>query len=263
MSKMILRVGAALALVSMASAIATPTFAQLAPGARPQQGAARVAPGPNEPVIMVTRSQLTGGLRAPQQGDNDIGVISLSEFRAKYPEQGDAGFFAIQAENGGTCAETGEWIRESIAITAEAGELGEKWLVIRKDLAGLGEDLNKASRARTGGNVVSTILLCGLSLGLYCANAIIQNGAGEYQGQVNTKGAKINKRQSDLNARQSQLNLRATVLTMRMNIGFAKMTSWYCLRYHVDETIGATTYTVGATTYAPAPKPKEVQGYGD
>jgi hypothetical protein len=190
-----------------------------------------------EPTALVVKSDW-GSVRAPQEGDNDLGVMSLSAYRAQYPDQGDAGFYAIQAENRRSCQETGEWIRESIAIMAEADGLSGEWVTLRQDLVSLGSDLNRAANLRTGTNVISTVLLCLLSAGNYCGAAVSGGVGNEIGSRSHLKQSQLNVRQSDLNARQSQTNLRATLLTMRMNIGWAKQMNWYCLKHHVDATIG-------------------------
>jgi hypothetical protein len=228
-----------LALVFMTASLmaGTSVNAQVSAGGLPhRQEAATPDVGP---YGLVTRDALSGGVRAPHQGDNDLGVMSLAEFKAKFPNRGEAAFRDILNENREECAETGEWIRESISIMAEARNEDAELVSIRQDLVSLGEAQNHASWLRRGFGVISGALFCALGAGpKYCGAAVGSLLGSEAMGTASDKANKINRHQSDLNARQSRLQLRATLLTMRMNIGWAKMTSWYCNKYHVDATLG-------------------------
>ncbi|MES2994837.1 MAG: hypothetical protein V4681_02305 [Patescibacteria group bacterium] len=216
--------GAALALIT--SAFALPATAQVAVG---------------DERIIVTGSGLTGGVRAPRQGDNDIGVMGLDEYMSRYPTKGEAGFRLIQNENRSACAQSGEWIRRSIGFIERAGVLSAENQIIRNKLVKLGSDINRASWLRRGANVFTTAALCTVSGGWYCGGAVAAGLGNEATGSAYTKQSKLNRRQSLLNSDQSQLQLDMSVMNMEMSIGWAGMINDYCLLQHVDVTIGSST----------------------
>ncbi len=232
--------GAALALIT--SAFALPATAQVVAG---------------DERIMVTRSELTGGVRAPRQGDNDIGVMSLTDYTSRYPDKGEAGFRRIQAENRGACAQSGEWVRRSIGFIERAGQLSAENQIIRDKLVELGSAINRASWLRRGANVFTTVALCTVSGGWYCGGAVAAGLGNEATGTVYTKQSKLNKRQSLLNSEQSQLQLDMSVLNMEMSIGWAGMINDYCLLQHVDATIGPATTTSSAGTSTRVETPRK------
>ncbi len=253
MTKPVLRVaGTFLALI--ASASSTMAFAQVQdlsaplPGAvSPAQASAtvpaatRVRLDPNEPSVMVTRSELTGGLRAPRQGDNDVGIMPISSFRAAGGT--DDEFAMISDENARACERSGGYILRATQQAATARELGGEWTTIREDLVDMGNQLNRASRIRTGSNVISTGLLCALSLGYYCGAAVLGGIGNEVTGRAHTRQSQLNVRQSDLNARQSQLNIDQMILFTDGMIGWSIMINDYCTTWQSDAIIAGANGT--------------------
>lgn len=234
MSKHALGAGVTLALVLAAA----PAFAQRAPGHHDSgaQASASAPASTDTRRAMVVRDEWSGGYRAPMQGDRGIGVAGLAEFMAA--GQTEADFNRAMDGTMLVCRETGGYVRESIAIMAEAGEIDGDLVTLAEDLARLGDAQNRVSWQRRGFTLLSTGLLCALSSGLYCGAAAASGLGNELSSSQHDRAMRHNNRASQINNRQSRLQLRATLLTMRMNIGWSKMIHGYCLQYHPDQTLG-------------------------
>lgn len=240
-----------LAGVALVSASISPTVAQaqIAPGAQsgpvnayPASPAATpVAQAAPEQMIAVTRDHLTGGVRAVRPGDNDRGVISLEKYMLQYPEEGEAGFRAIQRENEESCTDTGGIVRESIAIAEEAREIDVDLGDLGPILVNLGRAQNRAAGLSTGMAVVSTAALCVLSLGFYCLAASAGGIGNIGQTSAHKKTQRVDRETRVINVRQSRLQIRAMLLTMRANIIWANAMQGYCLRHFPQQTLGTVT----------------------
>jgi len=214
--------------------------------------ASQSAPAPTDTRrVMVVRDEWSGGYRAPISGDRGIGVASIGDFMAA--NQSEADFDRVFNNTEVVCSETGSFIRESIAIMAEAGTLDIDLVGLASELAALGSAQNRTSWIRRGFNVLSGGLLCTLGATNYCYGAVAAILGGEVGSTTHDRAMRLNRRASDINVSQSRLQLRATLLTMRMNIGWSKMVHGYCLQYHPDQTLGDVNMTVGSVTYTPAP----------
>jgi len=223
-------------------------------------------------TALVVKSEW-GGVRAPRQGDNDIGVMPLSHYMQHYPyrdrttgevdrDKTVAAFRGLQLENRDACARTGSWIKRSIDFIGRADTLTGRNQDINNRLVALGDDLNNAARARTGANIISTVLLCTIRFVTtgYCGGVVAQGLSNQAQGMAYTKQSKLNREQSLLNSDQSQLQLDITLLNLDMSIGWAEMMTAYCLDKHTDATIGntyAVTSTTHASSYTPPAPPKD------
>lgn len=187
-------------------------------------------------TAMVVRSSW-GGYRPARQGDNDVGIARIEDFVAagQTPEQFDRAVIETQS----ACRQTGEWVRESIAIIGAAGEIDAEYQGLATELARLGDAQNRTSWIRRGFSLLSTGLLCTLSGGLYCGAAASSAVGGEINSSQHDRAMRLNRRQSELNVDQARLQLRATILTMRMNIGWAGMIQGYCLQTQPDVTLGS------------------------
>jgi hypothetical protein len=202
------------------------------------QGNCQTARAPEHAAI-VTKSQLTGKLRAPMRGDNDTGIITRTDF-VRYGYGAESDFDAIESSNIKACTTTGSRIRQALWIHGQVQSMGPEWDQIGVDLARLGSAQNKVSWARRGFEAVATGLLCSIPhVGwAYCAGAAMNEAAGEANGIGSDKAMKVNRRQSQLNVRQSELNLAATDLWTEESIAWEEMFQAYCLQIFPDQTIG-------------------------
>lgn len=234
--------------VALVFAQISPAWAQMPPGgySHPDPEAASTAAENRSqgPFVAVTRDNVTGGLRSVQQGDNSRAVMDMTAFVAdpyyqNRQSQAVADFNRIRGENQSGCAETGEWIRESIATASEAKEIGIELEDLNRILLDLGKAQNRASGLQMGATVVSTGLLCALSAGLYCAAAAATGLGNIFQTGAHKKTQKVDRAMRYVNIKQSQVQIRATLLTMRMNIGWAKTFHQYCLMVFPNDTIGS------------------------
>lgn len=240
---------------------ASPALAQMAPGATgasaPMHHHDQRMPPPSETALM-TRDTMTGGYRAARQGDNDLAVISLSDYTRYYQnkfggsaEQARASFLSKRQESESACTLTGEFIRESIEIAAEAKSIDIELVDLTRILTKLGKQQNAAAGLQVGAQVVGTGLLCALSGGLYCAAAAaggVSNvlGVGSHW---NTQ--KVDRKMRFISVDQSRVQIRASLLTMRMNIAWAEMVHGYCLTAFPQQTTGVSTVST-SVSYAPA-----------
>lgn len=241
-------VGLALA-VATAACFAQPASAQTIPGADASTA------NPNEPTVAVTRDTVTGGYRGPRQGDNSIGIMTLSEFtkyRQAHPDEQSTTFDDIRTDNRSVCGRTGSWIREHLWIAAQVNDLGPETDSIRNDLVSLGRAENAAAWGRRGGEVVSTGLLCALSAGLYCGAAAANNLGNEFQGMAHDKAGRVNRHAGDLTQRENQVWLRAMLLNSEEGIAWAQEFHSYCLIVHPDATLGQASQDTGAPSATPA-----------
>lgn len=216
------------------SLAATPAFAQdlglpvnSAPVGQPTT--------PDDRTALVVRSDW-GGYRVARQGDNDVALVTLDQYRAAGHSDQDFEFAFRETQS--ACRDAGSWVRESIAIMTEAGVLDTEYVDLREELARLGAAQNRQSWIRRGFNIISGGLLCALSSGYYCGASVSSIIGGELQSTQHDRASGLNRRQSEINVDQSRLQLRATILTMRMNIGWANMIHGYCLDNYADQTLG-------------------------
>lgn len=231
----LLGAGVTLALVLTATGASAQVLNAPSPAERPNADATS-APQADSRRVMVVRDEWSGGFRSPIAGDRGIGVASIADFMAA--NQTEADFDRVLQGNQGVCQETGSYIRESIAIMAEAGQIDADLVSLAEELVQLGDQQNRVSWWRRGLNVVSGVFLCALGSPKYCASALSSLAGSEISSTAHDRAMRHNRDASEINNRQSRLQLRATLLTMRMNIGWSKMIHGYCLQYHPEATLG-------------------------
>jgi|GEM_PF-5132939 len=229
------------------AALTTPAFAQDlgAPPAPPPPGGGTAYVGDETPrplqggerFVIVTRDELTGGLRAPREGDNSLGIMSLTDFDRAYP--GQRGHFdAMVRDNEQSCSVYGELIREATVIMGGLQELSPRIQALPAMLAELAEEQNSASRQRTGANVIATGLLCVVSFGWYCGGAVAQGYGNHVMGQAHDETWRVDRETRGLDADQRYWHNEAMLWNMRASIMWAGTYQDYCLRTQAGATLG-------------------------
>lgn len=228
--------------IAALSATLTPTvaLAQTAPTGAAPQTAARPqtsVPRPGEPVAIVARNDLTGGLRGVAQGDNSYGVISREAYLANGYGT-DAEFNGLVDNSRHVCMDSGAYIREAVAIARGVNGLGPQWDALYPRLDRWADAQNRASRARTGNNVIQSVVYCAVPFLMYACPSVVGGSiTSEMRGRADDQGQNINRDASRLNFEGNQWQLRGMILNMHGEVEWAGAMQDLCLRAYPDAVI--------------------------
>lgn len=203
---MLLAGAGALGLLLAATGANAQDFTGLMNGAPAPQTAPASSPDDSRAIVIDRTALREDGVLQPlrHEGQTNFGVMTLEDYRRRFPNRGDEDFYRIERENETSCQRSAAFVARSLDLVERLEANGGRWTGLRARMP----DLERAANGATWWRRLMGVGAVVISGGAAAPGVLAYEG----QGIAHDRHADANREMMDASAELSQISVDAHLL---------------------------------------------------